>query len=95
MRKFVSAVLYEPVFASGALAHGVPDMRLVVRSLDGQTLRDHERSSVRALRRYGLTTSVTGRIRYLSMGRSNSLYRLLNAIPLWNKGSRVLASCRP
>ena len=59
MRKFVSAVSASLFFASGALAHGVPDMRLVVGSLAGQTLRDCERSSVRALRRYGLTTSVT------------------------------------
>ena len=59
MRKIVSTVSASLFFASGALAHDVPDMRLVVGSLDGQSLRECERSSVRALRSYGLKTSVT------------------------------------
>jgi len=59
MRKLVSAVSAGLLFAPGAVAHGVPDMRLVVGSLDGQSLRECERSSVRVLRQYGLTTSVS------------------------------------
>ena len=59
MKKFISAISAGLLFAPGAIAYGVPEMRLVVGSLNGQTLRDCERSSVRALRRYGLTTSVT------------------------------------
>ena len=59
MKKFVSAISAGLLFAPGAIAYGVPEMRLVVGYLGGQTLRDCERSSVRTLRRYGLTTSVT------------------------------------
>ena len=58
MRNLISTVSASLFFASGALAHGVPDMRLVVASLDGQSLRECERSSLRALRSYGLKTSV-------------------------------------
>ncbi len=59
MRRFVSAVSVGLLFASGALAHDVPDLRLVVRSLDGQSLWQCERSAVRALRRWGFRTKVS------------------------------------
>ena len=58
MKRFVLASV-GLLFATGALAHGVPDLRLVVRSLDGQSLWQCERSSVRALRRWGLRTKVS------------------------------------
>ena len=61
MRKFVTAVSVGLLFASGALAHDVPDLRLVVRSLGGQSLYQCERSSVRALRRWGFRTKVSRR----------------------------------
>ena len=59
MRKLVSTVSASLFFASCALAQGVPEMRLVVGSLDGQSLRACERSSLRALHSHGLDTSVT------------------------------------
>ena len=59
MRRFVSAVSVGLLFASGALAHDVPDLRLVVRSLDGQSLWQCERSAVRTLRRWGFRTKVS------------------------------------
>lgn len=58
MKKFASAMATSLLFASGALAQGVPDLRLVVGNLNGQSLRSCEQSSVGTMRRYGLTTQV-------------------------------------
>ena len=59
MKKLVSIASASLLFASGALAHGVHNLRLVVGTLDGQSLRSCERSSGRTLRRYGLSTQVS------------------------------------
>ena len=52
MKKLVSIASASLLFASGALAHGVHNLRLVVGTLDGQSLRSCER-------RYGLSTQVS------------------------------------